>query len=64
MADSCIAPAELVIRLKGLRAPQSYHEAFDILGDHNILPGLLTALPGLPDSGTSSPTTMSAWIPM
>lgn len=37
MADSCIALAELVIRWKGLRAPQSYHEAFDILGEHNIL---------------------------
>ncbi len=37
MVDSCIALAELVIRYRGLRAPQSYHEAFDILGEHNIL---------------------------
>lgn len=37
MADSCIALAELVIRHRGLRAPQSYHEAFDVLGDANIL---------------------------
>jgi len=37
MADSCIALAEIVIRDKGLRLPQSYHEAFDILGEHNVL---------------------------
>ena len=32
IADSCISLAELVIRDKGLRTPQSYHEAIDILG--------------------------------
>jgi uncharacterized protein YutE (UPF0331/DUF86 family) len=29
--------AELVIKHKGLRIPQSYAEAFDILGDNHIL---------------------------
>jgi len=37
MADSCIALAELVIKLKGLRPPQTYAEAFDILGANGIL---------------------------
>ena len=37
MADSCIALAEIIIREKGLRSPQSYHEAFDILGEHELL---------------------------
>ncbi len=37
LADSCIALAEMVIKHKGLRAPQSYHEAFDILGENNII---------------------------
>jgi uncharacterized protein YutE (UPF0331/DUF86 family) len=37
MADTCIALAEQVIRDKKLRPPQSYHEAFDILGDAGIL---------------------------
>jgi len=37
MADSCIALAEIIIRKKGLRPPQSYHEAFDILGEHEVL---------------------------
>jgi len=36
-ADSCIALAELAIKHKGLRPPQSYSEAFDILGDNGIL---------------------------
>jgi len=36
-ADSCIALAELVIKHKGLRPPQSYSEAFDILGANDIL---------------------------
>ena len=38
IADSCISLAELVIRDKGLRVPQSYHEAIDILGENNIIP--------------------------
>ncbi|MDZ7305747.1 MAG: DUF86 domain-containing protein, partial [candidate division KSB1 bacterium] len=29
MADSCVAPAEMVIKLKGLRRPQSYADAID-----------------------------------
>jgi len=37
LSDSCIALAELIIRYKKLRVPQSYHEAFDILGDNGIL---------------------------
>jgi len=37
MADTCIALAEQTIRFKKLRPPQSYHEAFDILGESGIL---------------------------
>ncbi len=37
MADGCIVLAELVIKKNGLRIPQSYAEAFDILGENNIL---------------------------
>lgn len=37
MADSCISLAELVIKNQNLRIPQSYAEAFDILGDAKIL---------------------------
>lgn len=37
MADSCVSLAEMVIRYKDLRPPQSYHEAFDILGEARIL---------------------------
>ncbi len=37
MSDSCIALAEIVIRQKKLRPPQSYHEAFDILGEAQLL---------------------------
>lgn len=37
MADSCIALAELIIKYKGLRPPQTYAEAFDILGANGIL---------------------------
>lgn len=36
-ADSCIALAELVIKHKGLRPPQTYAEAFDILGANGVL---------------------------
>lgn len=38
LADGCIVVAEQVIKLKKLRLPQSYAEAFDILGDNGILP--------------------------
>lgn len=38
MADSCVALAEMVIKMKNLPKPQSYGEAIDILGDHHILP--------------------------
>lgn len=37
LSDSCIVLAELVIKHKGLRIPQSYSESFDILGDSQIL---------------------------
>lgn len=37
MADTCVALAEQVIKHKLLRAPQSYHEAFDILGEAGVL---------------------------
>ncbi|WP_136805320.1 type VII toxin-antitoxin system HepT family RNase toxin [Desulfosediminicola flagellatus] len=37
MADSCISLAEMVIKQHGLRPPQSYTEAFDILGEANVL---------------------------
>jgi uncharacterized protein YutE (UPF0331/DUF86 family) len=37
MADSCISLAELVIKHKNLRIPQSFHDAIDILGENKIL---------------------------
>ena len=37
LADSSITLAELVIKYKKLRLPQTYHEAIDILGDNRIL---------------------------
>ena len=37
LADSCIVLAELVIKHRNLRSPQSYAEAFDILGENGIL---------------------------
>ena len=37
LADSCIVLAELVIRQRRLRPPQTYAEAFDILGENRIL---------------------------
>lgn len=39
VADSSISLAEMIIRYKNLRTPQSYSEAIDILGENNILPG-------------------------
>ena len=38
LSDGCIVLAELVIRLKKLRTPQTYAEAFDILGESGVLP--------------------------
>jgi len=37
LADSCIVLAELVIRYRKLRLPQTYAEAFDILGENRVL---------------------------
>ena len=37
MADSCISLAEMMIRFKSLRPPQTYSETFDILGESNVL---------------------------
>lgn len=37
MADTSIVLAEMVIKRKNLRIPQSYSEAFDILGGGNVL---------------------------
>lgn len=37
LADSCISLAELVIKHKDWRIPQSYHEAIDILGENSVL---------------------------
>lgn len=37
LSDSCIVLAELVIKQKGLRIPQSYAEAFDVLGENRLL---------------------------
>ncbi|NWH05053.1 type VII toxin-antitoxin system HepT family RNase toxin [Desulfobacter latus] len=37
LTDTCIALAEMVIKKKNLRIPQSYAEAFDILGDSGVL---------------------------
>lgn len=38
LADGCIVLAEQVIKIKKLRLPQSYAEAFDILGEGGVLP--------------------------
>ncbi|ABB31553.1 MULTISPECIES: type VII toxin-antitoxin system HepT family RNase toxin [Geobacter] len=37
LSDGCIVLAELVIKHKGLRLPQSYAESFDILGESKVL---------------------------
>ncbi|MDZ7334435.1 MAG: DUF86 domain-containing protein [candidate division KSB1 bacterium] len=37
MADTCIALAEMIIKARALRPPQSYSDAFDILGENEIL---------------------------
>jgi len=52
LTDTCIALAEMVIKKKNLRIPQSYAEAFDILGNSGVLDPefsysfLLQKLPG------------------
>ena len=38
VADSCVALAEMIIKLRDLRPPQSYSEAIDILGENEIIP--------------------------
>lgn len=38
ITDSCISLAEMIIRHKELRTPQSYTEAIDILGGNNVIP--------------------------
>lgn len=38
-ADSSVSLAEIVIKCKNLRTPQSYSEAIDILGENEIIPG-------------------------
>ncbi len=37
LADSCLSLAEMVIKYKRLRSPQSYHDVIDILGENRIL---------------------------
>lgn len=37
MPDACISLAEMVIKHKGLRFPQSYQETFDVLGENSVL---------------------------
>ncbi len=38
IADTSISLAEMIIRYKDLRTPQSYSEAIDILGENKIIP--------------------------
>lgn len=37
LSDNCIVLAELIIKRRGLRIPQSYAESFDILGENHLL---------------------------
>lgn len=37
-ADSCIALAEMIIKDKNFRTPQTYSEAIDILGENRVIP--------------------------
>ena len=37
LADTCISLAEMLIKQRNLRLPQSYQETFDILGENGIL---------------------------
>lgn len=63
LSDGCIVLAELVIRQRRLRLPQTYAESFDILAREGpfrrILPMLL---PPLPDSGIFWPMTTKGWM--
>jgi len=37
-ADSCISLAEMIIKERNFRTPQTYSEAIDILGENGIIP--------------------------
>lgn len=37
LADTCISLAELMVKYRELRIPQTYAEAFEILGENGIL---------------------------
>lgn len=37
IADTCIVLAEMVIKTRNLRTPQTYSESFDILGENGVL---------------------------
>lgn len=37
MTDSCLSLAEIIIKHKKLRTPQSYSDAIDILGENKII---------------------------
>lgn len=38
MADSCVTLAQMIVKHKNLRRPQSYADTIDILGEAGILP--------------------------
>jgi hypothetical protein len=38
MAVSCVALAEMMIKARNLRAPSSYSEVIDIVGEHQTIP--------------------------
>ncbi|MEN2994061.1 MAG: DUF86 domain-containing protein [Thermodesulfovibrio sp.] len=38
IADSCISLAEMIIRDKNFRTPQTYSEAIEILGENGVIP--------------------------
>ncbi|MEK7727133.1 MAG: DUF86 domain-containing protein [candidate division KSB1 bacterium] len=38
MADSCVTLAQMIVKHKNLRSPQSYSDTIDILGEAGILP--------------------------
>ncbi|MDW7972771.1 MAG: DUF86 domain-containing protein [Thermodesulfovibrio sp.] len=37
-ADSCISLAEMIIKEKNFRTPQTYSEAIEILGENGVIP--------------------------
>jgi len=37
LADTCISLAQMVLKFKGERMPQSYHEAIELLGEKGVL---------------------------